>query len=82
MGAFYSKVYSQEEENVFRFYSYQDLSEEAPFTEFAANVQQAALYDTSVIPVFGDEILVLVTCSSHTEEGRFVVVARWKQQAE
>ena len=33
-------------------------------------------YDTGVEPVFGDRLLTLVTCSYHTTDGRFVVLAR------
>lgn len=33
-------------------------------------------YDTGAIAVYGDGLLTLSTCSYHTKNGRFVVVAR------
>lgn len=33
-------------------------------------------YDSGVTAEYGDELITLSTCASHTEDGRFVVVAR------
>ena len=41
-----------------------------------ANVEAASLYDTGETAEYGDTLLTLVTCSYHTENGRFVVVAQ------
>lgn len=38
--------------------------------------KEKALYDTGVSLHYGDQLLMLSTCSHHTEEGRFVVVAK------
>ena len=38
----------------------------------------AALYDTGITAQYGDQLLTLSTCSYHTDNGRFVVVARKK----
>lgn len=35
-----------------------------------------ALYDTGVFPSYGEQIVLLSTCSYHTKSGRFVVAAR------
>lgn len=75
LGAFYSKVYTQEDENVFRYYRYTDLSDPDVFQEYVEQVKAASLYDTGIDPAYGDRILTLSTCSYHTQEGRFVVVA-------
>ena len=80
VSAFYSKTYRKDEKNVFRFYNYKDIRDEKTFYEFAGNVKESALYETGEMPIYGDELLVLVTCSYHTEEGKFVVVARRIQQ--
>lgn len=82
VSAFYSEVYQQDQKNVFRFYDYKDLSDEDTFYEFISNVQKNSLYETGITPVYGEGLLVLVTCSYHTEEGRFVVVARHVQEQE
>lgn len=76
VSAFYSKTYREDEKNVFRFYNFKDVRDEKVFYEFVENAKESALYETEEMPVYGDELLVLVTCSYHTEEGKFVVVAR------
>lgn len=76
LAAFYSQVYNREEENVFRYYQYVDLSQTEILGEYVERVKAAALYDTGVTAEFGEELLTLSTCSYHTENGRFVVVAK------
>lgn len=76
MGAFYAKVHQQDETDVFRFYQYDDLTSKNVFDEYVKQVQDEALYDTGICAEFGDQLLTLVTCSYHTNNGRFVVVAR------
>ena len=76
MAAFYSQVYSQEDSKVFRYYQYADLSNEADFAAYVEQVQKASLYDTGVNAQYGEQLLTLSTCSYHTDEGRFVVVAK------
>jgi len=72
---FYSKIYRDEEKG-FRYYLYKDLQDQATFDEFKQGIQKSALYDTGVELNYGDSVLLLSTCSYHTDEGRFVVVAR------
>ncbi|MDU3397860.1 MAG: class B sortase, partial [Clostridiales bacterium] len=43
-------------------------------------VAAASLYDTGETAEYGHTLLTLVTCSYHTENGRFVVVARKSQE--
>lgn len=76
MAAFYSQVYTDRDEDVFRYYKYSDLSDPAVFQEYVAQVKEAALYDTGVEASYGDRLLTLSTCSYHATDGRFVVVAR------
>lgn len=76
MAAFYSRVYSLDEENVFRYYYSTDLSEPDEFHYYIEEVISASLYDLGVMAEYGDRLLTLSTCSYHTENGRFVVVAR------
>ena len=73
--AFYSRVLKTNEEG-FRYYAYTELPDEETFNEFIGGVSERMLYDTGIRPVYGDELLVLSTCSYHTDDGRFVVVAR------
>ena len=76
MAAFYSQAYDQEDTGMFRYYQYADLSDEADFAAYVEQVQKAALYDTGVKAQYGEQLLTLSTCSYHTDDGRFVVVAK------
>lgn len=77
--AFYSKIYAEEEAG-FRYYEYNNLNDEQVFAEFKKGVEKSALYDTGVSLEYGDTVLMLSTCSYHTEDGRFVVVAVKKEK--
>lgn len=60
----------------FHYWSYVgDLTEEY-FDEFIEQVEDAAYYDTGITPQYGDQLLILSTCSYHVDNGRFVLVAR------
>jgi sortase B len=76
VAAFYSRVFYQDETDVFRFYDCVDLSDRTVFCGFEENLQEAALYDTGIECEYGDSFITLITCAYHTENGRFVVVAR------
>lgn len=75
MACFYSRLYGEHEQG-FRFYEYFDLTDEAVFNDYVAQAKAAALYATGVDAAFGDELLVLSTCSYQADDGRFVVVAK------
>ena len=75
MAAFYTRLLLPEEWG-FRYYEYYDLTNEAVFNEYVANVLALRIYDTGVTAQYGDELLVLSTCSHHTDDGRFVLVAK------
>ena len=77
VAAFYAKAYyTDEEEGHFCYYNYKDLSDQQTFDEYIANIKDMSEYDTGITPQFGDDIITLSTCNYHTDNGRFVVVAR------
>lgn len=76
MAAFYSRIYKVNEENVFRYYYGTDLSDPEDFRYYVQETMAASLYDLGVTAEYGDRLLTLLTCSYHTQDGRFVVVAR------
>lgn len=78
VAAFYSRIYGDYEEGVFRYYDYVGLPNEEYFDQYFASVRKEAVYDTGIDVRWGDKILVLSTCSYHTTNGRFVVVARYR----
>ena len=82
LAAFYDRAHTVDETDVFRYYRYTDLTDEAAFDDYLRQVRAAALYDTGVTAAYGDQLLTLSTCSYHTTDGRFVVVARQKSVQE
>ena len=76
LAAFYTKIYFEEDKDVFRYYRCTDLRDPAVFEEYVREVKAAACYDTGVTAVYGDELIALSTCSYHDANGRFVIVAK------
>lgn len=75
IAAFYGEALA-EGQSGFRYYKYTDLSDPTVFDEFITQVNAASEYDTGIDARYGDELITLSTCSYHTDNGRFVVVAR------
>lgn len=76
LAAFYDRVYRKTETDVFKFYQFIDAEDENHYNNAIDAFQSKALYDTGVDAVYGDSLITLVTCAYHTDNGRFVVVAR------
>lgn len=78
IAVFKSKVYYQSEKNVFKYYYFINAENEEEYNEFVANSKKVSLYDTGKTATYGEQLLTLSTCSYHTKDGRFVVVAKRK----
>lgn len=65
-----------ENQEGFRYYEYVGDMTEERFDEFMNQLRQHSFYDTESWPEYGDQLIILSTCSYYTENGRFVVVAR------
>lgn len=76
IAVFKSRVYYKSETDVFRYYFFIDAENEQEFNEYVQNSKKASLYNIEPIAEYGDQLLTLSTCSYHTEDGRFAVVAR------
>lgn len=74
VAAFYSKVY-QKTDDVFKFYQFIDAESREDFDAYLENVRALSLYDTGTAAEYGDQLVTLITCSLHENQGRFVVVA-------
>lgn len=74
LAVFRDRVYYKSE-TVFKFYNFIDAEDETAYNEAVANYKAKSMYDTGVNPEYGDQLITLVTCAYHTENGRFVVVA-------
>ena len=59
-----------------KFYQFIDAADEQEYNEAIQNLKNKQIYETGVTAAYGDQLLTLVTCAYHTDNGRFVVVAR------
>ncbi len=69
------RVLSVDEEG-FRYYDSAGELSEAEYTALLDWLTENACYQTGILPVYGEQLLLLSTCSYHTEDGRFIVAAR------
>lgn len=76
ISVFKSRVYYQDEQNVFRYYYFINANDEAEYNNYIEESKKASLYDTGKSATYGEQLLTLSTCSYHTEDGRFVVVTK------
>lgn len=74
--AFKSRVFYEDEKNVFRYYQYYHFKDEAQYNEYINNSKKIQLYDTGKTATFGEQLLTLITCEYSQENGRMVVVAK------
>ncbi|MBO6108041.1 MAG: class B sortase [Eubacterium sp.] len=75
VAAFRSQVYKADDEN-FKYYEYIGHLSEKRFDKYIKGIEELSLYKTGIKPKYGEQLLSLVTCAYHVDEGRFVVVAR------
>lgn len=66
------------DEDGFRYYHASGKLTDVEYTELVNWLAANSLYTTNITPVYGEQILILSTCSNHTENGRFIVAARRK----
>ena len=60
----------------FAYNQYINFDDESRFDEFFDKVTERRLYDTGIVPQFGDKFLTLSTCEYSGVNSRMVVVAR------
>lgn len=78
ISVFKSRVYYKNEKNVFRYYDFINANTEKEYNRFVKNAKEASLYNINKTAKYGDQLITLVTCSYHTDNGRFVVIGREK----
>lgn len=69
------RVLDQDEAG-FRYYDQAGDLTEDEHEALAAWLKAQALYETGISPAFGEQIVILSTCSYHRANGRFLVAAR------
>ncbi len=73
---FRSRVFYQDESNVFRYYYCYDLSSEEKYNDYIKNCKNEEIYSTGVEAHFGEQLITLITCEYSTDNGRMVIVAK------
>lgn len=76
ISAFKSRVFYQDETNVFRFYQYYNFDNENKYNEYINNCKKIQLYDTGKTATYGEQLITLITCEYSQENGRMVLVAK------
>lgn len=76
ISVFYSRVYYQNEQDVFRYYYFVNAENETEYNNYIEQCKKASIYNIETTAEYGEQLLTLSTCSYHTEDGRFVVVAK------
>lgn len=66
----------EDDEPGLRYYEYSGDLTEAEFGELTDWLLSNAAYETGITPSYEEQILILSTCSYHTDNGRFIVAAR------
>lgn len=76
LSSFNSRVYYQNETNVFRYYYFVNANNETEYNSFVDNCKKSSLYDTGITAKYGEQLLTLSTCDYSQKNGRFAVVAK------
>lgn len=79
ISVFMSRIFYENEENAFRYYSFINATNEAEYNEFVRRAKESSIYDTGVTAKYGDQLLTLITCEYSSDNGRMVVIAREKK---
>ncbi len=76
VSVFKSRVFYQDEKDVFRYYNYTNFDNEDKYNTFVKECKKIQLYDTGVLPQYGEQLITLITCEYSQENGRMVIVAK------
>lgn len=77
MSVFYDQIYKKSDTR-FKYYQFIDADTEEDFDNAISELKEKSIYDTGIDAEHGDKLIMLITCSYHIDNGRFVVVARRK----
>lgn len=76
VSVFKSRVFYQDEKNVFKYYNYTRFDNEEEYNNYIMNCKKIELYNTGVSAQYGEQIITLVTCEYSQVNGRMVVIAK------
>lgn len=75
IAAFRSQIYAPDYTG-FKYYQFFNAEDREAYDSYVANCKALTPYDIPVTAVYGDKLITLSTCAYHTENGRYVVVAK------
>lgn len=73
---FKSRVFYQDEQDVFRYYYFINAENEKDYNYYIEESKKASLYNIDETAEYGEQLLTLSTCEYSQEDGRFVIVAK------
>lgn len=76
IAVYYTEVYNENIE--FVYHTFVHAKDEKEFKQYVKDAKNLSVYDTGVTAEYGEQLLTLSTCAYHTENGRFVVLAKEK----
>lgn len=76
VSVFKSRVFYQDEKDVFRYYNYTKFDNEEEYNTFIKKCKEIQLYDTGVSAQYGEQLVTLITCEYSQDNGRMIVVAK------
>ena len=76
VSVFKSRVFYQDEKDVFRYYNYTKFDNEEEYNTFIKKCKEIQLYDTGVSAQYGEQLVTLITCEYSQINGRMIVVAK------
>jgi sortase B len=75
IAAFRTKI-DEDDPNSFKYYEFFKAENKEEFDEYVQKVKSLTPYNIEESAVYGENLLTLSTCAYHTNEGRYVVVAK------
>lgn len=75
IAAFRTQIYAPDYTG-FKYYQFFDAENQAAYDSYVSNCKALTPYDIPTTAVYGDKLITLSTCAYHTENGRYVVVAK------
>lgn len=75
IAAFRSEIYDEDSTN-FKYYSFIDTYDSEVFGNYIKNIKALNTYNIDATAEYSDTLVTLSTCAYHTDNGRFVVIAK------
>ena len=73
--AFETRIFAEEDTTSFKYYDNVGDFTEPAYVDVVDNLRKLSKYGIPEAPTYPQQILMLSTCSYHTDKGRFVVAA-------